>query len=359
MLMTADTMGGVWTYALDLAEALGWQGIQVALATMGNRPTREQRAAAESLGNVTVFESGYRLEWMSDPWLDVERAGEWLLDVMDDFRPDVVHLNSYVHASLPWPVPCLVVAHSCVLSWWNAVHGTRPPEEFDLYRDRVAEGLRAAQMVVAPTHAMLETLAGNYGEIASARVIPNGRDQSRFRPLCKEPLVVSAGRVWDEGKNIAALDHIAGSLPWPVQVAGDAQHPDGHEVKLANARHLGSISELEMANLLGRGAICALPALYEPFGLCALEAGLAGCALVLGDIPSFREIWDGAAEFVDPEDCDDLGRAIIDLIENSDARNQRATEARQRALLYTPREMAASYLAAYTELVSIPFSCVS
>ena len=37
---------------------------------------------------------------------------------------------------------------------------------------------------------------------------------------------------------------------------------------------------------------------YEPFGLAVLEAAHAGCALVLSDIPTFRELWQGAASFV-------------------------------------------------------------
>ena len=35
-------------------------------------------------------------------------------------------LNAYVHAALPFGRPVLVVAHSCVTSWWRAVHETDP-----------------------------------------------------------------------------------------------------------------------------------------------------------------------------------------------------------------------------------------
>ena len=34
-----------------------------------------------------------------------------------------------------------------------------------------------------------------------------------------------------------------------------------------------------------------------------LEAASAGCPLILGDIPTFRELWDGAAVFVAPDDA--------------------------------------------------------
>ena len=44
ILMTADTVGGVWTYALELAGALAPHGVEVALATMGRRLSSAQEA---------------------------------------------------------------------------------------------------------------------------------------------------------------------------------------------------------------------------------------------------------------------------------------------------------------------------
>ena len=45
VLMTADTVGGVWTYALDLARKLAGRGCEVTLATMGGYlPHAEARA---------------------------------------------------------------------------------------------------------------------------------------------------------------------------------------------------------------------------------------------------------------------------------------------------------------------------
>ena len=46
ILMTADTIGGVWTYALDLAAALRPLGIDTVLATMGRHPSADQEHAA-------------------------------------------------------------------------------------------------------------------------------------------------------------------------------------------------------------------------------------------------------------------------------------------------------------------------
>ena len=79
--MTADTVGGVWTYALELARALEPHGVEIALATMGARLSAAQRAEVARLANVEVFDSGFKLEWMDEPWRDVEAAGWWLLEL--------------------------------------------------------------------------------------------------------------------------------------------------------------------------------------------------------------------------------------------------------------------------------------
>src|SRR5829696_4138988 len=117
LLMTTDTVGGVWTYALDLCQSLQPHGVEVALLTIGGPISDAQRRAVDALTNVRVYESSYKLEWMSDPWNDVRRAGEWMLEIENEVRPDVIHLNGYAHGSLPWRSPVMVVAHSCVCSW--------------------------------------------------------------------------------------------------------------------------------------------------------------------------------------------------------------------------------------------------
>jgi glycogen synthase len=42
VLMTSDTLGGVWTYSIELARELTRAGIHVSLATMGNPLRPEQ-----------------------------------------------------------------------------------------------------------------------------------------------------------------------------------------------------------------------------------------------------------------------------------------------------------------------------
>lgn len=347
VLMTADTVGGVFIYAIELARALAISGVRAVLATMGGPLSPAQR---EEASGIALHEGGHRLEWMDDPWDDVARAGEWLLEIEQREAPDIVHLNGYAHGALPFRAPTLVVAHSCVLSWYRAVRGGDAPPSWDRYRREVARGLVGASAVVAPTRAMLDAVAHHYGASSRARVIPNARDPARFRPAEKEPFIVAAGRLWDEAKNIAALGAVAPLLPWPVRVAGCDRSPDGTRRALPGMEPLGVLSAEELADLLGRAAIYALPARYEPFGLSILEAALSGCALVLGDIPSLRELWDGAAFFVDPDDPRDLRRALFALVRHPRVRDAMAARARARALSFTPLRMASAYLAVYGEL---------
>ncbi len=348
--MTADTIGGVWIYSIELAHALAEQGVEVVLATMGRPLDAVQWAEARAVPGLRVYESSYKLEWMEHPWADVAAAGTWLLRLQDELCPDVVHVNGYAHAALPWRAPTIVVGHSCVFSWWEAVRGGSPPAEWEWYRTEVARGLRAASLVLAPTAAMLGALHRHYGPIGNGMVVPNGRDATRFPPAVKEPFVLAAGRLWDEAKNLTLLDATAPDLPWPVYVAGEEQHPEGGLVHSRNVRSLGRLPGPLLAQWLGRAAIYALPARYEPFGLSVLEAGLAGCALVLGDIPSLREIWGDAALYVSPNHPDTLRDVLNLLIEDQRLRDDFASRARTRALRLTPHRMATAYLAAYTRL---------
>ncbi len=355
VLMTADTIGGVWTYALELARALEPHGVEVALATMGANLRPEQWVEVASLPNVEVFESTFKLEWMEVPWQDVERAGEWLLQIEERVCPDVIHLNGYAHGCLPWRAPALVVGHSCVLSWWRAVHGQPAPAEWESYRKAVCEGLRAAQIVAAPSRSMRNSLEQNYGQLRRTTVIPNGRRLPGVEPASKEELILSAGRLWDQAKNITALAEIARSVPWPVCIAGDTQPPGTNADTKApdcsgSLRYLGRLSSAEVAGWFARASIYALPARYEPFGLSVLEAALAGCALVLGDIPSLREIWSDAALFVQPDAPDALLAALLELTHSPAMLADLGARARRLAANYTPEQMALGYLRVYADL---------
>ncbi len=352
VLMTVDSFGGVWTYAMELSRALGGYGTKVVLAAMGAPLTPHQERETRNAANLTLFCSTFKLEWMRDPWEDVRRAGEWLLRIEREFQPDIVHLNGYVHGALPWHAPVLTVAHSCVYSWWTAVRGAPVPECWDRYRNEVSRGVQAAGLVVAPSSAMMDSIEYYYGPVRCARVIPNGIGVHVYAPAPKEPFILSAGRLWDEAKNIGAMGKVAPHLPWPVYVAGDDRHPEGGSARIEGVRCLGRLAPSDLARWYARASIYALPARYEPFGLTPVEAGLSGCALVLGDIASLREIWGDAAVFVPPEDERATGDAIKELIFDDGYRKTMADLALQRSRQFSLERMADEYLDAYNRMLN-------
>lgn len=354
VLMTADTVGGVWTYAIELTRNLADRGVQVFLATMGAPPTREQRREAMDVDGLCLLESPYRLEWMDDPWEDVARAGDWLLGLERRLSPDVVHLNNYCHGALPWNAPTLMVGHSCVLSWWEAVKGGPAPDSYARYKEEVSRGIQASRRLASPTRAMLRALEYHYGPHPHARVIPNGHEPASFILSAKQNIVFCATRVWDEAKNVATLAQAAEKLTWPVFVAGDTREPKtGSMVHFDHVMLLGRVEHTSVLSWLTRASIFALPALYEPFGLSALEAACAGCALVLGDIPSLREIWGDAALYVPPKDPGKLREAIDSLIRDPVRRQSLADCARSRGLHLSAGRMASHYATAYAELAGV------
>jgi glycosyltransferase involved in cell wall biosynthesis len=107
----------------------------------------------------------------------------------------------------------------------------------------------------------------------------------------------------------------------------------------------------QVRDWLASAAIYASPARYEPFGLGALEAALSGCALVLGDTESLREIWQDAALFIRPEDPEEIRATLLELIHKPSLRDDFSRRARKRAGSFTAERMARAYREVYAKLL--------
>jgi glycosyltransferase involved in cell wall biosynthesis len=351
LLVTADAVGGVWSYALDLARGLSRKGVHTLLAVMGPAPSAAQERDATAIAGLELAVADFRLEWMDDPWLDVDRAGKWLQRLATTFGADLVHLNGYSHAVLPFGVPVVVVCHSCVLSWWQAVHGEPAPARYDEYRARVRSGIERADWVVAPTRAMLHAVQELHGAPRRTSVISNGAYVPKIEASRKEPLALAAGRVWDQAKHIALLAEIAPTLGYPLYVAGDTSSPEGRHVEFDPSIFLGALERQVLAQWMAKASVFAHPARYEPFGLAPLEAAASGAALVLSDIPSLREVWDDAAVYVPVDDRAAWRDVLRELLEDRDRARALGSLAAARAMRFSAELMARRYLRLYELLL--------
>jgi glycogen synthase len=106
-----------------------------------------------------------------------------------------------------------------------------------------------------------------------------------------------------------------------------------------------------MGRFYADAALYVGPSRYEPFGLTPLEAAAHGCALLLSGIGSFRELWYGAASFFEPDSAADLGVRLLNVLEDTEAMNRQADQARSRARsAYTAERMTDRYEALYAEI---------
>jgi glycosyltransferase involved in cell wall biosynthesis len=304
-----------------------------------------------------IIHTGLPLDWLCDGPTPVIAAGQAIADLARDLRSDIIHLNSpALAAAARFPAPVITVAHGCTATWWNAAHGTAPDPGYQWQAELMRSGLLAADATVAPSAAFATDLQRIYSLPISPLAIHNGRSSPAAHwgeGLSTEPAphALTAGRLWDRIKNTAVLDRAAARLSVPLRAAGPVTGPHGETVRPDHLHLLGTLSAEALAAELARRPVFVSATSFEPFGLAVLEAAAAGCALVLSDIPTFRELWDGAAVFVPPRDDAAIAAAIEALIADAGRRASLSAAARARAARYTPDATAAAMAALYTRFL--------
>ncbi len=365
VLLTTDSVGGVWTYTAELTAGLLRGGHQITLMTLGRRFDPAQRFWVESMRSPRFLcvETEFRLEWMDDAGEDLRRSDELLRELVRKGQPDLLHTNQFAYGELADILPVLLTGHSDVLSWWEAVYGERVSDTGRLraYTALVRAGLQAATRLAAPTAWMAREMREQYGVNRQVEVIPNGRTPELFDSGCEKVLqAVTVGRAWDPGKNVQILEQI--NVPMPLWIAGEAAmpSPSGHVADVEEAAnvkgvgYLGRQDAAQLRELYSRTAIYVATSLYEPFGLAPLEGALSGCALVLSDLPTLREIWDGAAIFYPAGDAHALEHVLRRLADDpvpvKDAAGRALARARSR---YGARDMVRRHEAVYSSLAQV------
>lgn len=358
VLLTTDTVGGVWTFAQELVTGLVRRGVEVTLVSFGEMPELSQMRWTEGLRGLDFRPTPFRLEWMQDAAADIEASSDFLLNIVRETQPDLLHFSQYCYGSLPVDIPKIVTAHSDVVSWWQAVHGQDPPDSdwSRWYRETVGRGLQGADTVIAPSRWMLAQIEKNYGGVSDPAVIHNGRSPQHFNSHAeKEDRVVSIGRLWDEAKQVSILAEsdltcpvtIAGSLESPEQSRSRADHPFRKSIELRD-----KLTSSQVRSLLAGASIYAATSRYEPFGLAPLEAALSRCALVVNDIPSFRELWGPTAVYFPANDAAGLHSAVEELRQDPLLRRHYSELAYQRARrVFSAEGMVDEHLAVYRSLV--------
>ncbi len=353
LLLTTDTVGGVWTFTRELATELLERGHSVALVSFGRALCPEQQILVTGCEDRRTHQFCFAalhapLEWMPHNAAAYALGETPLLNICREFRPDLLLLSQFCYGALPVDTPKIIVAHSDVLSWAEAV-GKAPLEEdewLSTYRTLVQRGLNGADIVVAPTQAMLNALGSGFALGSEAAVIANGRSvPATAKTPARSLQAITAGRLWDSAKNARLLREVLS--PMPLLVAGDGGNGSldtGSAVRL-----LGPLPEQHLHDYFRWSAIYICTSLYEPFGLAPLEAALCGCAVLANDIPSLREVWaDGALYF---HDAVSLSALLHDLYDDPEKLAAAQARSAERAAGYTASRVADEYLELASRIV--------
>ena len=303
ILLTAYPDAPIWTFVTELARGLEREGVQIVLAVMGGPLEAHQRAQLRMHRNIEFHESTFRPEWRNADERELDRAGEWLLELADRRDVDVVHLTELAHRSRSFRAP-RIITH---------VRSAVPRSELG-------------------------------GRVVA---IPFGRSAGFAAPSFKEPIILATGDYDEPYGSAAALARVAPRISWPVFVIGQAPAQSG-VTSLANVHFLGRLPAADTASVMGRAGVYAQPAACAD-GYAVLDAAWSRCALVLQDNPEMRELWDNAAMFVEPDDDESLRSMLIWLMNDADARGDLGTRALHRAMNFTAERMAARYLALYID----------
>ncbi len=350
VFMTTDAVGGVWRYATTLAARLAADGLTIRLGVVGDPPSLGQAKDVSAIRGVDLVPLSAPLDWLAGDAEALARGRRAIGKAAEEWHADVIQLNQPAYGGAGYSVPVLVASHSCVETWWRSTHGSPTPESWVWHRNAVGEGLKTAKAVVVPSAAFAALVEYVY-ELKKPPIVVHNGIPPRAYLAPKHRQILAAGRAWDKSKNLVLLNEAAPQIAWPVRLAGALTEPDGAgAMHLPNLTYLGQLGAAAMAGELAAAPIFVSPSLYEPFGLAVLEAAQAGAALLLSDIPTFRELWDDAALFFDPRNRNALAAQANRLIRDPALVVRQGQAARKRARRFTIERTAAEMQALYRSL---------
>ena len=352
LLIAADPDPGSWPVHLALIQALGELGVQTTLVATRGRLNEQQRADAALTASMTLAEPGLDLDLQSPDPASLAKSALRLVQLSMDLDVDLVQIDQPSLAALAvFPCPVVALHLGCAVTRWEAVHGGPIPEAFAWRAELIEAGLKRADAVVCPTVAHAQRVQARFGLGQVPLAVHAGRAPLSVRGTAQHDYVLTAGRLWDEGNNLEVLDAAARRIGVPVRAAGPLRRPQGDEVIFDNLHCLGNLNEAEITRWLSARPVFVSTALYDPLGVSILTAASAGCALILADIPDFRELWDEVAIFVSPNDERGFSETIANLVGDDFERAVIGRAAREKAGLRSPQAMAAQMAAIYRSLL--------
>lgn len=355
-------VGGLGRHVGALASELAALGHDVRVLTRGSQATateetverqgggelRVTRAAADGLDIDFTAES--ILAWTQAFEHSLTRAG---LPLISDWQPDVIHAHDWLVAQTVRTLhqvsgaPLVATLHATEhgrQQGWLAEPVQRSIHSVERW---LAQG--AAAVIVCSKFMADEVAALFQLSPEQITVIGNGVDPAAWTvehdtaTTATWPLLVFAGRLVHE----KGLQELIKALPLLLKdyprlrliVSGTGQllaDQQDRAVRYGVADLIdwqGFVSDADLARLFAAADVVVVPSLYEPFGLVALEAQLAGAPVAVSDTGGLAELVEPGvtgARFA-PQSPAAIAEAVRGLLDDPTATTAMADRARHRA----------------------------
>jgi phosphatidylinositol alpha 1,6-mannosyltransferase len=264
-----------------------------------------------------------------DPFL--VRAHSKIRQVLDDFRPEVIHVNGPGDAGLLGLYFSRVLGIPMAASWHTNVS---PPVTGRGFPYLLKQFYRRAQVVLAPN----EDLASMLFQIVRKPVhlVRRGIDSSLFSSskrlyadgICR---IGFAGKLCTE-KNVRFLFDLEQALrrkvarPFRFLIVGEGSERSWLESNLRNAEFTGELQGEALARAYGRMDIFAFPSETDTFGSAVLQAMASGTpAVVMCKGGSRFFVEHNVSGFV-CSDRDQFIQSVASLLANRELRRRMAFE---------------------------------
>lgn len=226
------------------------------------------------------------------------------------------------------------------------------------YRFVTNNAVNRAATVFVPSNTIAKTITEYYPKATKKIVITREGVQleqpEQLKQVVPKNYLLFVGSLYPH-KNIGVVFKALQSLP-------------NHHIVLVGSRSVFSSEVLTMAKLLGienrvhfygratEGELSTLysqalalvqPSLSEGFGLTGIEAMAAGTPVIASDIPVFREVYQKAALFCQPQDPEDFLRAIRSI---SKEKSTLIKNGKQVAKAYSWKNMAQTTFNEYLKI---------
>ena len=363
---------GIGNYVRSLVDALLAQDSrnQYTLLTSG-RPTREHPfPQAENVRGRTII--------IPDRYLNILWY-RWRLPLYATFftgQVDIYHGPDFVLPPINSKVRKVVTVHDLAF----VEHPEFSVPQLAAYLNKVVpEAVAAADVVAAVSNATSQTLIEHFKTPhEKITIIPNGirpyfrrisdpilLSATRHKFGLKHPLVLGVGTLEPRKNHLGLIkafhkaQSAAGNKPRPAILAlagGPGWLYDETEqliakLKLENkVRFLGRVTELELITLYSMADVFVFPSFFEGFGVPLVEAMACGAPVITSTTSSLPEVAGDAAVLIDPHNTGQIARAILQVLESEQLRDELRQKGYARAKYFTWPKSASKTLSVYQRL---------